>query len=655
MCLPKSIDPAHRSGHPIQTNKFYSNLYLGNQRQPNYLLPYTVAFNGKGLDIGHTDAGQLCYGPDPVASTAQYCFAPVGIVSLAVGALEATTMHLKNPEHFGVDVNLACPTGCLKMPLVTGLAYVSADYSSLTPTLNSAVGFRKITEVSHPRCQKWQLVLENGVVWFAYWFGAYMQWQHLDAHRLRAPGTMTGILQVAKSCNNAMEAILDASAGTIIQGISIGGSIHGDSGQYTYSFDYYGQGVPLVYALPHHVSSFDRRTRDCMEEASLDSQVNGPMTLVCAKSWTMHESLPYGAHLALIPPVRPQDQPFVHNALDQDCQQDFDAGCRADSMYFGGKAMAKLAQVALLTSHLNHPAAAQLMSIFERNLMIYVDNEQQFPLVYDRTWGGLVSSQGFVKDPMADFGNTWYNDKMFHFGYHVFAAAVYLTLAPGSPHISKVCAFAEILLQDYMSPVADTHFPAFRSFDWFVGHSWAKGLFESTDGKDEESSSEDAFATFAAHLYAQAAGHHKLASLTRLMLAVQKRSMNLYMLFENNNTVMPRKIIGNKVSGIRFQNKVDYATYFGLNREFIHGIHMIPLSPVSSFLRSRQFVKEEWAERVRAVSQCKGGWRGILWANYALADAEAAWSFFTSNFDRTHLDDGASHAWYLAFVSSLRI
>lgn len=31
----------------------------------------------------------------------------------------------------------------------------------------------------------------------------------------------------------------------------------------------------------------------------------------------------------------------------------------------------------------------------------------------------------------------------------------------------------------------DTEFPYFRSFDWFCGHSWARGLLFAYDGKDQ--------------------------------------------------------------------------------------------------------------------------------------------------------------------------
>lgn len=32
---------------------------------------------------------------------------------------------------------------------------------------------------------------------------------------------------------------------------------------------------------------------------------------------------------------------------------------------------------------------------------------------------------------------------------------------------------------------SDPYFPQFRSFDWFCGHSWARGLLFAYDGKDQ--------------------------------------------------------------------------------------------------------------------------------------------------------------------------
>jgi endo-1,3(4)-beta-glucanase len=81
---------------------------------------------------------------------------------------------------------------------------------------------------------------------------------------------------------------------------------------------------------------------------------------------------------------------------------------------------------------------------------------------------------------------------------------------------------------------------------------------------------------------------------------------------------------------------------------------MIPLNPSSALTRDKNFVTEEWATYFNngRVDQVAGGWRGILYANYALIDPTAAWTFFSQpNFNAGLLDGGASLTWYLAFVA----
>jgi len=105
-----------------------------------------------------------------------------------------------------------------------------------------------------------------------------------------------------------------------------------------------------------------------------------------------------------------------------------------------------------------------------------------------------------------------------------------------------------------------------------------------------------------------------------------------------------------------FENKIDHTTYFGANDEYVHGIHMLPLSPVSPYIRKQAFVTEEWdtffsRSRVDAV---EGPWRGVLYANLAIIDPQASWKFFSNTtFDTENLDSGASLTWYLTFAAAL--
>ena len=139
-----------------------------------------------------------------------------------------------------------------------------------------------------------------------------------------------------------------------------------------------------------------------------------------------------------------------------------------------------------------------------------------------------------------------------------------------------------------------------------------------------------------------------------LQLAITARSLQNYFLYTSNNAVEPANFIGNKVSGILFENKIDHTTYFGANIEYIQGIHMLPLLPSSTLTRTQEFVTEEWNMyfsngRANAVV---GGWKGILYANLAIINPTAAWQFFSqSGFDVSWLDGGASQTWYLAMAA----
>ena len=82
----------------------------------------------------------------------------------------------------------------------------------------------------------------------------------------------------------------------------------------------------------------------------------------------------------------------------------------------------------------------------------------------------------------ADFGNTYYNDHHFHYGYFVNAAALIGYMDPS--WIPKNKDYVNMLARDYANPSSkDPFFPVHRNFDPWHGHSWAHGLFESADGK----------------------------------------------------------------------------------------------------------------------------------------------------------------------------
>lgn len=98
-------------------------------------------------------------------------------------------------------------------------------------------------------------------------------------------------------------------------------------------------------------------------------------------------------------------------------------------------------------------------------------------------WGGIVSSASYVTgNSGADFGNTYYNDHHFHYGYHILAAAIIGHL--DSDWLKQNRDYVNVLVRDVANPSAkDKLFPMWRNFDWYHGHSWAHGLYAAMDGK----------------------------------------------------------------------------------------------------------------------------------------------------------------------------
>jgi endo-1,3(4)-beta-glucanase len=244
----------------------------------------------------------------------------------------------------------------------------------------------------------------------------------------------------------------------------------------------------------------------------------------------------------------------------------------------------------------------------------------------------------------------------FHFGYFVYTAAVIGYLDPGWLTTGTNKAWVNMLVRDYANPVTtDPYFPFSRSFDWYQGHSWASGLFEALDGRNQESSSEDTMSTYALKMWGQITGDVNMEARGNLMLAIQARSIQSYYLTTDDNTIQPAQYIGNRAAGILFDNKIDHTTYFGDVPEYVQGIHMLPIMPFSAYIRTPTLVAQEWADYFKhTITTILSGWRGVLVANYAIVDPVAAWNFFDDvNFDPGLLDGGASRTWYLAWSAAL--
>ncbi|KAK0709705.1 glycoside hydrolase family 81 protein [Lasiosphaeria miniovina] len=673
---------------PLSTNKFYANFFLGSQTAPSYLHPYSVAWaQGKGasaswgIAISHIEPTQRVYGQtNPTTGAASYFINPVGIQSVCISAKElgaATTLTTESLTDFSVRVCLrpsATAQAAIQFPLVQGSAFITAIFNGASPLIQTGVFYKTVTRSTReakPGVTKYKLHLEDGTTWLLYAYhtkGDALDLQVTNNGLAESKGPFYGVIQAAKDPGNG-ETMYDEACGTYPTDVELSGNANDNKGTYTLAFKKAGMLLTTLamFALPHHQSSFDDATRANLTSVKLQTTTKGMAAAVMADSWTMVEDdlpvnmsfVPWSPKAGSISTLSSTAKTFIRNIAMQEVSQNILQQTNQNSMYFSGKALAKFATVLMsINDILGDKALAeaglnQLKVAFSR----FSENMQQYPLVYESAWGGVVSSATYVTgNSGADFGNTYYNDHHFHYGYFIYCAAVIGHLDPTWLTDANK-AYVNMLVRDVANPSAkDKFFPVWRCFDWFHGHSWAHGLFETLDGKDQESSSEDSMHAYAIKMWGTVSGDQNMAARGNLMLAIQARAIQAYYLYTSNNTVQPAQFIGNKAAGILFENKLDHTTYFGTNIEYIQGIHMLPLLPHTPLVRTPDFVAEEWNTYFGngRAADIVGGWKGILYGNYATIDPRGAYAFFSSpGFDPSWLDGGASLTWYLCYSAGM--
>jgi endo-1,3(4)-beta-glucanase len=136
------------------------------------------------------------------------------------------------------------------------------------------------------------------------------------------------------------------------------------------------------------------------------------------------------------------------------------------------QALSKFASIVYVASQFagNSTLASAGLKNLKAALATFVDNKQFYPLVYDAVWRGVVSSSTYIAgDPGMDFGNSYYNDHHFHYGYFVHAAAVIGYLDPDWLNQGTNKDWVNMLIRDYGNGVDnDPFFPVSPRLTFFI-------------------------------------------------------------------------------------------------------------------------------------------------------------------------------------------
>ena len=255
--------------------------------------------------------------------------------------------------------------------------------------------------------------------------------------------------------------------------------------------------------------------------------------------------------------------------------------------YFGGKDLVQHMKFALLAKQLNHqayPALKEKARASLVNWLTYTPGEtQRYFARYDR-WGALI---GFNPS----FGSDEFVDNHFHYGYFTLACALYGMLDPDFLKTENYGGMARQIAQQYANwDRTDARYPWLRTFDPWVGHSYAGGT-SSGNGNNQESSSEAMQSWLGLFLLGDALQDPAMRAAGAFGYASESAACLEYW-FDWKGRNFPAGY-DHRMGAILSNQGLAHGTYFGAQEKYVHGIEYLPINPGLTYLAR----DPAWAQR----------------------------------------------------------
>ncbi|PRP85441.1 glycoside hydrolase family 81 protein [Planoprotostelium fungivorum] len=482
-----------------------------------------------------------------------------------------------------------------------------------------------------------------GNTWLIYVLGGTSISFSATREHLYATSPFTGVIRFAfyNQSVPSQKNTYDTYSGTFPTGVTFSRTVSNDVATINYNFKTEGDGKTplLMMTFPHH--------RDVMTAPAVDGTIQilttkGYMKSVVGNSWSFRYDLPTVQWNA----PRPIETSCV-NTLIGYLQSEINSAVSpvSQDFYAWGVEASKFARLALMADQVGRQDLVQQIITKLRNSFAPWYDPSTCPPgancavpAYDVMWGGIVSNKT-LNDPGLEFGNGFYADHHFHYGYWIYA---YATLIKYDPSFRKDHDFlAQELIRDFANPSkVDPYFPPARHFDHFHGHSWASGIAFGGSDRNQESTSEAVNSYYALSLYALVVQNDDLYQWARILMAQEiKTAQRYWHLYDSNSDPHPQDPSYPRESSYNvtenfstFANLASGAgssagawTFFGNNPTYISGIELIPITPVSELL-----VDVPWAKR--SFSACQADlknvgqeWETLLQLARSTFDPAGAW------------------------------
>ncbi|KAI5340617.1 hypothetical protein L3X38_019891 [Prunus dulcis] len=633
---PSSFFSPNLLSTPLPTNSFFQNFALNNGDKPEYFHPYSINSSSSSLSLSYPS----------LSSTSAFIsqtFAP----DLTIYASQTSTnIDAANSSRrvisgfTDLSVTLDFPSSNLRFFLARGSPYVTCNVSS--PTAVSVSTIHAILEsYSSNSNTKFIVQLNNNQTWVLY--------TSSPSNLTRSsPSTLTfdgysGTIRIAlvPGSDPKYESILDRFS--YAYPVS-GEAVFTKSFTLEYKWVKYGQGDLLMLAHPLHLQILSNANATVLDDFMYKS-IDGDLVGVVGDSWELR-SHNVSVTWHSIEGVKQGSYPEIVSALRHDVEVLSSTPITTASSYFYGKLVARAARLALIAEEVD---CLDVVPAIKKYLMDAIEPwlDGTFSgngFLYDPKWGGLLTKQGST-DRGADFGFGVYNDHHYHLGYFVYGISVLAKFDPAWGIKYKAQAYS--LAADFINlgNQSNSNYPKLRCFDMYTLHSWAGGLTEFGDGRNQESTSEAVNAYYSAALMGLAYGDTNLFDSGSMLTALEIQAAQMWWHVREGDTLYEEAFTKeNRIVGVSWANKRDSGLWFAPPeaKEMRLGIQLLPISPITEILFSDDgFAKEivEWALPSLSREGVEEGWKGFVYALQGIYDKDGALEKIRS---LTGFDDGNS-------------
>ncbi|KAM1460735.1 hypothetical protein TB2_045007 [Malus domestica] len=626
---------------PLPTSSFFQNFVLHNGDQPEYIHPYIIRSANSSLSFAYPSFSYT----STVVSTSPF------EADLTIFASKSNNKgHHVVSDFNDLSVTLDFPSSNLRFYLVRGSPFLTCFV--YRPTAVSLSTDHKIVSATSASGSNTKFIvkLDNDQTWLVY-TSSPTELTDSGSSMLTLKD-FSGVVRFAlmPDPDPKSEGILDHFSSCYPVS---GAAVLENSNTLSYKFEKIG-GDLLMLAHPLHLKLLSSAT--VLQDFKYKS-IDGDLIGVVGDSWVLAPK-PIPVTWNSVGGVKKDSFPEIISALRRDVDALSSTQSTTSSSYFYGKLVARAARLALIAEEVAFPDVIPVIRTFLREkIEPWLDGTfSGNGFLHDKKWGGLVTKSS-TADPGADFGFGLYSDHHFHLGYFIYGISVLAKIDPAWGEKYKPQAYS--LVEDFLNKdkQSNPNYPRLRTFDLYKLHSWAGGLTEFANGRNQESTSEAVNAYYAASLMGKAYNDAQLEATGSLLttLEIQAAQMWWHVREGGESQIYEQDFAKeNRVVGILWATKRDSGLWFATAeaREIRLGIQVLPVLPVTEVLFSDAGFASElvnWALPALSRTGVTEGWKGFVFALQGMFDKEGALEKIRS---LKEFDDGNSRSNLLWWIHS---